>query len=117
MLMRPGAPTPSTDASARRRAGKTSRSRWLAWLVAGAVGATSLALAPAAGAAAVGINVAATSGNFFNDPAVINAIQASRPAWVRVFIGWNAIEPALGSFNVAEIENYRHFFAELPAGT
>ena len=87
------------------------------WLVASAVGATALALAPTAGAAAVGINVAATSGDPFSAPGVIDAIRSSRPAWVRVFVGWNAIEPAQGSFNTAEIRSYQHFLAELPAGT
>ena len=108
---------PSRNAPAGHGVRATRRSRLLGWLVASAVGATALALAPAAGATAVGINVAATSGDFFNAPGVISAIQSSRPAWVRLFVGWNAIEPAQGTFNTAEIQNYQHFLAELPAGT
>jgi len=73
--------------------------------------------APAAGAAEVGVNVAATSGDFFHDPQVLAALRESRPAWVRVFLGWNGLEPAEGAYNTAEIANYQHFFNELPAGT
>jgi hypothetical protein len=86
---------------------------------------TALACALAAGltgsgvarATEVGVNVAATSGDFFHSPKVIATLRATRPAWVRVFLGWNALEPSRGGYNVAEIENYAHFFARLPAGT
>ena len=70
----------------------------------------------AASGAEVGLNVAATSGNFFNIPRVA-ALREARPAWVRVFIGWDGIEPAQGQYNTAEIANYQHFFAQLPPGT
>ena len=70
-----------------------------------------------AGAAEVGVNVAATSGDYFRSPAVIAAMRASKPAWVRVFVGWNGIEPTQGVYNTAEIADYQHFFAALPAGT
>ena len=70
-----------------------------------------------AGAAQVGVNVTATSGNYFHSPAVIAALRASRPAWVRVFVGWHGIEPTQGAYNTAEIADYQHFFAALPAGT
>jgi len=66
---------------------------------------------------AVGVNVAATSGNFFTSSAVLGAIDASAPGWVRVFIGWNAIEPQQGGYNTAEIANYAQFFASLPPAT
>ena len=89
----------------------------LAPLVALAVAAGSNAAAPVASATEVGVNVAATSGNFFNSPKVRAAIHASRPGWVRVFIGWNGIEPQQGVYNTAEIQNYQRFFAALPAGT
>jgi polysaccharide biosynthesis protein PslG len=69
------------------------------------------------GGAAVGINVAANSGDYFTSPAVLAAIEASKPAWVRVFIGWNAIEPQQGVYNTAEIQRYQRFFAALPTGT
>jgi hypothetical protein len=36
---------------------------------------------------------------------------------VRVFIGWDGIEPQQGVYNTAEIQNYQKFFAALPAGT
>jgi hypothetical protein len=68
-------------------------------------------------AAEVGVNVAATSGDFFHSPKVYAALRATRPAWVRVFLGWNGLEPARGSYDLGDIENYRHFFASLPAGT
>jgi hypothetical protein len=86
-------------------------------LVALAVAAGASTAAPVASATEVGVNVAATSGNYFNSPKVRAAIRSSRPAWVRVFIGWNAIEPQKGVYNLAEIQNYQHFFASLPAGT
>jgi hypothetical protein len=73
--------------------------------------------AAGAGAAQVGVNVAATSGNYFHSPAVIAALRQSRPAWVRVFIGWQGIEPSQGAYNTAEIADYQHFFAALPAQT
>jgi hypothetical protein len=86
-------------------------------MAAVATGLGALGLAPAAGATDVGINVAATSGNPFGAPGVIGAIRASRPAWVRLFIGWNAIEPAQGRYNTAEITDYRRFLKGLPART
>ena len=89
----------------------------LAWTVVIAGALSILGFAPAAGATEVGINVAATSGNPLATPAVISAIRASRPAWVRLFIGWNAIEPAQGRYNTAEIADYQRFLNELPAGT
>jgi hypothetical protein len=91
--------------------------RWLGALVAVACVAAGALFAPSAGAAEVGINVAATSGDYFNSAPVGAAIQSSRPGWVRVFIGWNGIEAQRGVYNTAEIENYQRFFASLPAGT
>jgi hypothetical protein len=66
---------------------------------------------------AVGINIAANSGDYFTSSSVLGAIQQSSPAWVRVFLGWNAIEPQQGVYNTAELANYQRFFAALPAGT
>jgi hypothetical protein len=91
--------------------------RWLGPLVALALAAGGLVSVSPAGAAEVGINVAATSGDFFNSAQVDAAIRASHPAWVRVFIGWDGIEPQQGVYNTAEIQNYQRFFAALPAGT
>ena len=90
---------------------------WLGPLVALALAAGGLVSVSPAGAAEVGINVAATSGDLFNSAKVDAAIAASHPAWVRVFIGWNGIEPQQGVYNTAEIQNYQNFFAALPAGT
>src|SRR5579862_6929312 len=71
----------------------------------------------AADAAEVGVNIAATSGDFFNSPKVIAALRETKPAWVRVFLGWNGLEPAQGSYNSAEIAAYARFFSKLPADT
>ena len=81
------------------------------------VGAFGFTFVSAGKAAEVGVNVAATSGDYFHNPKVIAALHASKPAWVRVFIGWPGIEPARGSYNTAEIASYQHFFASLPAST
>ena len=48
---------------------------------------------------------------------MIQALAESKPAWVRVFLGWNGLEPAQGAYNTAEIASYAHFFSKLPAGT
>jgi hypothetical protein len=73
--------------------------------------------AAVAGATQVGVNVAATSGDFFRSPKVIAALRETKPAWVRVFLGWNGLEPAQGRYNTAEIAAYANFFDRLPAGT
>ena len=70
-----------------------------------------------AGAAQVGVNVAPTSGDFFVAGPVQRAIARLHPGWVRVFMGWNALEPAPGVYDEARLRNYRLFFASLPAGT
>jgi hypothetical protein len=83
-----------------------------------ATGATATALPPAVpNPIEVGVNAAATSGDFFTAPAVIDALAASRPAWVRMFVGWNAIEPQQGVYNTAEIADYVSFLDALPPGT
>jgi polysaccharide biosynthesis protein PslG len=66
---------------------------------------------------AVGINVAATSGNLMGSSGALAAIDASAPAWVRVFIGWDGIEPQHGVYNSAELASYQQFFRALPAAT
>jgi hypothetical protein len=75
------------------------------------------ASAATAGAAEVGVNVAATSGDFFHSPKVIAALRESKPAWIRVFLGWSGLETAQGVYNTNEIANYARFFDQLPAGT
>jgi Cellulase (glycosyl hydrolase family 5) len=82
-----------------------------------ALGGGIAASSAVANAAAVGVNVAATSGDFFHSEKVIAALRESRPAWIRVFLGWNGLETAQGSYNTAEIAAYAHFFSRLPAGT
>lgn len=68
-------------------------------------------------AAAVGVNVTATSGDPFTSPQVASLLNAIHPAWVRVFMGWNGLEPRAGVYNTAELANYHAFFSHLPAGT
>jgi hypothetical protein len=96
----------------------TASSRRLASLPTGSPGTKgSTGGTGPANPVAVGVNVAATSGDYFNSSSVRAAIDASQPAWVRVFVGWNAIEPQQGVYNVAEIANYVRFFTALPSAT
>ena len=67
--------------------------------------------------AETGVNVAPTSGDYFTSPAVRSAIGRLHPAWVRVFMGWNAVERSNGVYNSAILRDYRVFFAHLPPGT
>jgi hypothetical protein len=77
---------------------------------AGAVACASVALA-----AEVGVNVTTTTA--FESPKALAAIRASRPAWVRVFVGWNVMEPQRQSFEPTQVNAYRRFFRALPRGT
>jgi hypothetical protein len=61
------------------------------------------------------VNVPKTTG--FTSPKAIAAIRASHPAWVRVFIGWNVMEPTAGTYDAWQIHVFRKFFASLPKGT
>lgn len=79
-----------------------------------AAAATPAAIADAA---AVGVNVAPTSGDYFASRAVASAIARLHPAWVRVFAGWNALEPARGVYSASYLRNYALFFAHLPRAT
>jgi polysaccharide biosynthesis protein PslG len=81
----------------------------------GTTGATAPAGPP--NQVAVGVNVAATSGNVLGSAGVIAAIDQSVPAWVRVFVGWDAIEPQQGVYDTAALATYQQFFQALPAGT
>jgi hypothetical protein len=92
--------------------------RWL--IVSGVTLALGVCVAGAsavADATEIGVNVLATSREFFHSPKVIAALRESHPEWVRVFLGWNGLEPGKGGYNTAEIEAYAQFFASLPAGT
>ena len=67
--------------------------------------------------AETGVNVAPTSGDYFTSPSVHAAIANLHPAWVRLFMGWNAMEPARGVYNTARLADYHAFLNHLPAGT
>jgi hypothetical protein len=79
--------------------------------------ATTAALAAPAGGAETGLNVA----GFFATPAqnakLESLIGELHPGWVRVFLNWDQIEPAPGSYTTSQIAAYKAFFAALPAGT
>jgi len=92
------------------------RSKFAAALVGAAV-AGCLAGTVGAGAAQVGVNVAPTSGDYSRPAAVRDAIARLHPAWVRVFMGWNAVEPRRGVYNAGFMSSYATFFAHLPRGT
>jgi hypothetical protein len=79
--------------------------------------AASAAPTTTADAAAVGVNVAPTSGDYFASRAVARAIGRLHPGWVRVFMGWNALEPAPGVYSSSYLRNYALFFSHLPRGT
>jgi hypothetical protein len=79
--------------------------------------ATVAVMATPATGAQTGLNVA----GFFGTPAQIAPLESLigqlHPGWVRVFLNWEQVEPAPGSYNAAQLVDYRAFFAGLPAGT
>ncbi|MGD0981968.1 MAG: cellulase family glycosylhydrolase, partial [Solirubrobacteraceae bacterium] len=79
--------------------------------------ATAAAMAAPAGGAETGLNVA----GFFATPAqnakLESLVSELQPGWVRVFLNWDQIEPAPGSYTTSQIAAYKAFFAALPAGT
>ena len=77
--------------------------------------ACSIGFSSTAGATEVGVNV--PSNVAFTTPKALAAIRATRPTWVRVFIGWNVVEPANGAFDAGWIRQFNKFFAALPKGT
>ena len=80
--------------------------------------AMAMLAAPApAGAAQAGLNVAGFLGTPAETAAIEAYVAAAHPAWVRVFVDWNAIEPGRDSYSAAQIGDYQAFFAGLPAGT
>jgi hypothetical protein len=89
----------------------------LAAALAGAILGGCLVGAATAGAAQVGLNVAPTRGDYFASAGVRAAIARLHPAWVRVFMGWNALEPRPGRYDRAFLRNYGLFFSHLPRGT
>jgi hypothetical protein len=79
--------------------------------------ATAAAVAAPAGGAETGLNVA----GFFATPAqnakLESLVTELHPGWVRVFLNWDQVEPAAGSYTTSQIAAYKAFFAALPAGT
>jgi hypothetical protein len=106
------------DALARAADGEgmgRSRHRLLGTLAALILVASAVGLSSTASATEVGVNVPTTVA--FRAPKALAAIRASRPAWVRVFIGWNVLEPGPGVYNVPAIKVFRDYFNALPKGT
>ena len=99
------------DAKSMRR----RRHLRIAVLAALTAAVCSLSLSSTAGATEVGVNV--PSNVAFTTPKALAAIRASRPAWVRVFVGWNVIEPRPGIYDPGWIAQFNKFFAALPKGT
>jgi hypothetical protein len=66
-----------------------------------------------AGAAQDGVNISGLT----ETPHIESLIATLHPAWVRVFLGWNELEPAAGSYDQAALAQYKQFFAALPHGT
>ena len=50
-------------------------------------------------------------------PAAIADVQALHPAWVRIFLGWYAVEPRRGVIDTSQLDYLARGFSELPAGT
>jgi hypothetical protein len=81
-----------------------------------AVAGTCLAaLVGSAGAAQDGLNV--TFGLPGQNAHIQSVIDRLHPTWIRVFVQWNEVEPAAGTYDTALIENAKAFFAALPSGT
>ena len=81
-------------------------------LAAGAIACASVTVATAA---QVGVNV--TNQTAFSSPKALAAIRASKPAWVRVFLDWNFVEPQRGTLAPDWMGLYKRFFRALPRGT
>jgi uncharacterized protein YdbL (DUF1318 family) len=89
----------------------------LASAMLGAAAAISLGAPASAGAAQVGLNVSGFLGSAAQDAKIEAYVDAAHPAWVRVFVNWNQIEPARGTYSAGQIIAYKSFFASLPPGT
>jgi hypothetical protein len=105
------------EPKARSMKSPTLRRPLRAAVLAFATLAMVAAVAAPAGGAETGLNVA----GFFATPAqnakLESLVDQLRPGWVRVFLNWNQIEPAAGSFDTGQLADYKAFFAALPAGT
>jgi hypothetical protein len=78
--------------------------------------ATLIAATPASGAE-TGLNVAGFFGTPAQDAKLQSLIAELHPGWVRVFLNWDQVELAPGSYDAAQLGDYRAFFAALPPGT
>jgi polysaccharide biosynthesis protein PslG len=74
-----------------------------------------VASATVASATEVGVNVTTTTA--FSSPKALAAIRATRPAWVRVFLVWDQMEPQPGVYMTYQLKIYRRFFQALPKDT
>src|SRR3954470_12945814 len=68
-----------------------------------------LALAPAARAAAPGVNVSVLS------PQSVSDVIASNSQYARFFLRWSDVEPTRGTFDASTIASYQDQFARLDA--
>jgi hypothetical protein len=77
---------------------------------------TAAVAAPADGAE-TGLNVAGFLATPAQNAKLESLVDQLHPGWIRVFLNWSQIEPAAGSYNAAQLADYKAFFAALPAGT
>ena len=71
----------------------------------------------AAGAAQDGINVAGFFGSASQNAHLMTLIDRLHPAWIRVVVNWNQVEPAPGVYDQPQLTDYEALFAALPRGT
>lgn len=84
-------------------------------LVAGC--AALAALCGTAVAAQDGINVAGFFGSASQNARLESLIDRLHPAWIRVFVNWNQVEPSRGVYTQSQLAAYDQLFAALPRGT
>jgi hypothetical protein len=85
--------------------------------VALATAAIAVVMAAPASGAQTGINVAGFFGTPAQNATLESLITQLRPGWVRVFLNWDQIETSPGSYDAAQLADYKQLFAALPAGT
>ncbi len=69
--------------------------------------------APASGAQ-TGLNVAGFFATPAQNAAIESVITRLHPAWIRVFLNWNQIEPSPGNYFQPQLADYKALFAALP---
>jgi hypothetical protein len=82
-----------------------------------ATAATAVVMAAPASGAQTGLNVAGFFGTLAQDKAIEADVTQLHPGWIRVFLNWDQVEPANGSYNTGQLGAYKLLFAALPAGT